>query len=908
METATQTRQARILYLEDSETDSILVTRELRKAGIDAEIVRVDNRQDFLTKLGEPGWDMILSDYALPQFNGLEALNLVNQRRREGQIDPTVPFIVISGRIGEEVAVEVMRSGADDYIMKDNIKRLAPVVNRELDERAVRIRERAAKLQLRRSEDRYQTLIDLLPHGVVELTPRGIVTFVNRAGARIAGYPAEELIGRHALRLVAEESGRRLRTLLAEQNGAVEDSQGVDLRVISREGEQIAVQFAWRYRYDSEGTPASLVGVVTDVTQQREAEEALRRSEQRYRAIVEDQTELICRFNADFLFTYVNPAAIRILASSVRSDFELTGTEDEILGRSLFDFQDPDNYRHIGRHLAELTPENPVTEFETRNRLDENSYAWQRWTVRGIFGRDRLLLEYQAVGRDVTTQKRMQLELERSEAKFYKIFQDSPEPIVISTFEGRMVDVNEAFVESFGYRREELIDRTSLELGLWYRPEERQRTVEQFQETGQVSNSEHRVVTKGGELRIFLWSLDEILLDNEEYLLWLGRDMTETRRLEEQMLARRRLESIGTLAGGIAHDFNNILAVIFGYAEMAKAKAALDPSLLRYTEEILKGAERAKGLVKQILTFSRQRESERQPVEVRLIIKETLRLMEAALPATIDLQRDLTSRAKVNADPTELHQVFMNLFTNAYHAMRDTGGTLTTTSRDVELSAENPYGLEPGPYTRIDISDTGHGIPPEIMERIFEPYFTTKGVDEGTGLGLSVVHGIVTGMGGTVDVSSTPEKGTRMRILLPVIDGAKAGGEEEGQEEAVTSTRAARVLFVDDEEEISAMVQESLSLHGYEVSAFVDSEKALEAVKGSPEDYDIVITDQTMPRLTGRELAQAIWEVRPDMPIIICTGYSEQISEERAAEEGFADFLMKPLQDRDLRAAIEHSL
>ncbi|MFW5728349.1 MAG: PAS domain S-box protein [Spirochaetota bacterium] len=894
---ATHTRHARILYLEDSETDSILVTRELRKAGVDGEIVRVDNKTAFLQRLDENGWDLILSDYALPQFNGLEALEIVKRRREEKRIDQTIPFVVISGRIGEEVAVEVMRSGADDYIMKDNIKRLGPVVNRELDERAVRLQERAAKQQLRRSEDRYQTLIDLLPHGVIKLTPAGVITFVNRACAAMTGYSTAEMVGRHALRFADPESAERLRLTLGSLDTNPDHNRGIEVQIVRNDGNRVYIQLAWRFRYDGDGTPASVVGVMTDVTQQKEAEEALRRSEQRYRAIVEDQTELICRYNADFLFTYVNPAACRAFGTA----------EEEIIGRSLFDFEDPENYRHIARHLSALQPEAPVTELENRNRLPDGDYAWQRWTVRGIFSHDGRLLEYQAVGRDVTTQKRMQLELERSEAKFYKIFQDSPEPIVISTLDGRFVDVNDTFIQSFGFSRAEIADKSSLELGIWYDASERDRIIGEYQEHGHVSNSEHRMVTKSGEMRTYLWSLDEIVLENEEYLLWLGRDMTETRRLEEQMRTRRRLESIGTLAGGIAHDFNNILAVIFGYGEMAKSKAAFDAALLRYTEEILKAAGRAKGLVKQVLTFSRQAETERQPVEVRLIIKETLRLMTAALPATIELKTDLTSRAQVNADPTQLHQVFMNLFTNAYHAMRDTGGTLSTTTRDIELSPGNSYGLDPGPYMRIDVVDTGHGIEPEVAERIFEPYFTTKGVEEGTGLGLSVVHGIVTGVGGAIDVNSTPGKGTRMRLFLPTIVAAKASVESP-EEESAAAIAAARILFVDDEEEIATMISESLTLRGYEIDAFVDAERALEAFRKDPEGYDVVVTDQTMPNLTGLQLGRAILEIRADTPIIICTGYSDQMNEDIAAREGFASFLMKPLQERELMGAIESAL
>ena len=400
-------------------------------------------------------------------------------------------------------------------------------------------------------------------------------------------------------------------------------------------------------------------------------------------------------------------------------------------------------------------------------------------------------------------------------------------------------------------------------------------------------------------------------------LRWIGTvtDITkhklaeeEKEKLESQLRQAQKMESIGTLASGIAHDFNNILSIIFGYNELAMEEK--DPvNRQHHLEELKKGAERAKELVAQILAFSRKAEQQQQPLQISLIIKEALKMLRASIPTTIEIKQNIASTGLVMADPTQIHQVIMNLCTNAYHAMRETGGTLAVSLDEVGIGAED-YGyadLTPGKYLKLEVSDTGCGIEPKILEKIFEPYFTTKKPGEGTGMGLAVVHGIVKSHHGHITVYSEPGKGTSFHVYLPLTEQVAlalpdktAPQELQGQEE--------RILFVDDEEQIRAVIDAILSKNGYQVTTFADGKEALEEFQKEPDRFDLVITDMTMPSMTGAELAQKILALRARTPVILCTGQSELINREKALTMGICDYLNKPILTDALLGAVKKAL
>jgi PAS domain S-box-containing protein len=389
------------------------------------------------------------------------------------------------------------------------------------------------------------------------------------------------------------------------------------------------------------------------------------------------------------------------------------------------------------------------------------------------------------------------------------------------------------------------------------------------------------------------------------------KDVTVEMRLERELRQAQKMEAIGTLAGGIAHDFNNILAIIMGFTEIAMLKLPEPGPVRDNLQRVMDAGARATDLVRQILTFSRSSEHEKQPVDFAVFIKEALKLMRPLLPTTIEIQSDIAvspAPVLVLMDSTEIHQVLMNLCTNAAHAMGEKGGTLSVRVTEFvadAVLASRHLDIEPGGYVCLSVSDTGHGMDAALIERIFDPYFTTKELGAGTGLGLPVVQGIVKGHGGAITVYSEPGTGTTFKVFLPRIAG---GAAAEAPAAEIYPPGSERILFVDDERNLAQLGAEMLEPSGYTVSVATDSRVALEAFRADPGAFDLVITDMTMPHLTGRQLAAEIKAIRRDLPVILCTGFSELINERSAREEGIDDFLMKPYGVGDLLRTIHKVL
>ena len=388
----------------------------------------------------------------------------------------------------------------------------------------------------------------------------------------------------------------------------------------------------------------------------------------------------------------------------------------------------------------------------------------------------------------------------------------------------------------------------------------------------------------------------------------LKHEIDERGKAEAQLQQAQKMEALGTLSGGIAHDFNNILAAIVGFTELVADHVPKESREAHYLQRVMQASIRGRDLVRQMLTFSRKVEQEKKPLRVGSITKETVKLIRAAIPATISIRVKTQSESGlIFADPTQMQQIIMNLCTNAAYAMREKGGTLDIQLSDHVVSPSNgdPDGIKPGLYVKLTVRDTGTGISPDIMDKIFDPFFTTKKVGEGTGLGLSVVHGIVKHSNGHITAESEPGRGSVFTVYFPQIAGEL---ETDAISDDRIPTGSERILFIDDEEALVEMGEDILAELGYEVMSRMNGRDALALFTEDPSRFDLVITDQTMPEMAGFELAKEILALRADMPIIMCTGFSYVVNEGSAKAAGIKAFAMKPLTKREIARTIRKVL
>ncbi len=523
------------------------------------------------------------------------------------------------------------------------------------------------------------------------------------------------------------------------------------------------------------------------------------------------------------------------------------------------------------------------------------------------------------VVRDITEQKAADKNLQRSEAFLNMIVENSPAVSFVKDADDfRYVFINKAGEEFFGYRKEDMVGKTDFEIFPEKEAKFLRKKDKEVSERGKsVVIPEQTIHTRHNGKRVLAAKKIPIMYKDgkPKYILGVAADLTdwkssekEKRKLELQLQQAHKMEAIGSLAGGIAHDFNNILSAIIGFTELSLDDVEKGTPLEDNLQEVYAAGTRAKDLVKRILAFARQSDEERKPIQVNLIVKEVLKFIRSSIPATIEIKQNIESESLIMGNSTQIHQILMNLCTNAAHAMENKNGTLDVRLKDITVDGTKNWhtsDIKLGDYIEIKVSDTGTGIQPEIMKKIFEPYFTTKTIGEGTGMGLAMVHGIVESYNGKIVVDSALGGGSTFTICLPIVKKRKGHGPYES---GVLPTGTERILFVDDEDTIAKMSGQILSQLGYSVTTRTSSIEALALFKAKPNHFDLVVTDMTMPNMTGDVLAIELMSIRPDIPVILCTGYSKNISEKTTLRIGIKAFGYKPIIIADMAKTVRKVL
>ncbi len=562
----------------------------------------------------------------------------------------------------------------------------------------------------------------------------------------------------------------------------------------------------------------------------------------------------------------------------------------------------------VGRYYESWSPSPLAPEGLHAERWYRNLNGRERYVVfDAVPIRDqggRLIAVLETI-QDISSQKRSEERLSLLGTAVHQ----AAEAILVTDPAGRIEYANPAFERITGYRAAEVLGRSVSVLKSGRHDASFYRDMWRTIASGQVWTGRLTNRRKDGSLYEEEASISPVLDESGRirHYVAVKRDVSREAELERQLRQAQKLEALGTLAGGIAHDFNNILTAMVGYAEMTLDDVEPGSTAESNLHRVLAGGERAKRLIGQILTFSSESETERQAVDIGSVVVEAVTLLRAGLPPAVTVRfRDEAGEGRVLADPTQIHQVVMNLGTNAAHALGPEGGqieiTLSVTEVDPDLASRHP-GLRPGPHLRLAVSDTGRGIDPQVISRIFDPFFTTKQVGEGTGLGLSVVHGIVRAHAGAVIVHSTPGEGSTFHVLLPLLDpgsrvgagGAPAGGDE-------------RLLVVDDMGEVAQVQRQVLESLGYRVCSLTDPGEALRELRSDPHGYDLLLTDQSMPGMPGTELARRARRVRPDLPVVLCTGFEREATRDEAARVGIAEVVLKPVTVRALGDAVRRAL
>ena len=768
--------------------------------------------------------------------------------------------------------------------------------------------QKLAKLEHTQREVLLRLIFETGPGCIKRVAADGTLLHMNPAGLSLIEAEEEnEALGLSVFDLVVPEHRGAFKQM--HQNVLEGEPQTLQFEIQGLKGgrrwmETYAVPFSNPLTNEVEQ-----LAVTHDITDRKTSEERANQLSRQNELILSSAGDGIYGVNLQGQTTFVNPAGAKLLGYPPQ----------ELLGRSM--------HTAIHHTKADGSPypqeECPMyaaftggtihtVEDEVLWRKDGTSFPvdysstpiWQEGKLAGAV----------VTFRDVTERKQAEKVLQESEERFRLLNETIPQQVWTARPDGSLDYVNQRVLQYFDCSFEDIIGQG------WQRflhPDDLPECLERWdkaRDTNQSFEIEFRLLQEKDHS--FRWHLGRALpiFDQDgQVMKWFGTntDITQFKQLENQIRQSQKMEAIGTLAGGIAHDFNNILMAITGYTELATLNAKGNNAAQRNLEEVLVAGKRAKELVQQILAFSRQTDHEQQPIELKLVVKEVCKFLRASLPTTVEIRQNLAKAPTIIlGDPIQMHQVVMNLCANAEYAMRESGGLLELKVEHVTVETDDKEihpDLKGGSYVRLTVRDTGAGMTQDVAQRIFDPFFTTKGVGEGTGMGLAVVHGIVSSLGGWINVESESGQGTIFTIDFPEMEARSIQGENKSLQQEFLMGQG-NILFVEDEEPLARLGEEAMKKLGYEVMVRTSSVEALEAFRADPFRFNAVVTDQTMPNMTGEALSRELLKIRPDLPIILCTGFSHSMTPEKAKAMGIRAYLLKPLLIKDLGRSLQEVL
>ena len=897
----------RILHLEDNPDFVSLVSDMLKGEGLAAEMTSTENFQEFISVLRAKSFDIILADYSLPTCNGLQALHAVREK------DPDMPFVLISGTIGEQAAIECLRCGATDYVLKNKLERLAPTVRRAVQEAKERVHRKRAETELIRREKYFRTLTEHSLDVLTILNQEGLFQYNSPSLKTVLGYEPKDVAGQNAFALVHPDDLASVQQAFQRALENPKDIITVEFRCQRENKSWCHLEVVGQNRLDD----PDIAGVVInsrDVSDRKRAEAELREGEKQYRLIFEGSpTPMWVQDLETLQFLEVNEAAIQQYGYS-RDEFTTMGSQD---------IRSSGETERYYKYINEVIKKHPETSIgraglwrhkRKNGETVDVEIKWSRITFRG---RPGLLI----MAHDVTERKRAAELLEKSEASLAAAQRIAH----LGSWELDLEDIDnvnsnelrwsDETYRIFGYEPQQVAVTNELFFQSVH-PDDRQRVLAAVAEALRRRDSydlEHRILLPGGQER-YVRERGEVVTDaagKPVQMRGIVMDITERRQLGEQLRQSQKMEAIGQLAGGVAHDFNNILTVIHGHASLLLVDKAIAKNAARSAQQIAQAAERAAGLTRQLLTFSRRQVMQPRRLDLNEVVSNMTMMLGRILGEDIALQLNYWPHpACIQADASMIEQVLLNLVVNARDAMPKGGQLAIKIAVSKVDSSRRGYHSESraGDFVCLNVTDTGCGIDPETMRRIFEPFFTTKEVGKGTGLGLATVYGIVNQHQGWIEVDSESGKGSTFRVFLPATTEA-AAAESEKASRPVVRGGDETILVVEDEIAVRELVCSVLGGHGYKILQAETGVKALEIWQRNKKKIDLLLTDLVMPdHLNGRELAEKLLAERPKLKVIFTSGYSADVVGKDFVLKDGLHYLQKPYDPQKLALTVRGCL